>query len=90
MRTLLVLAAATGFLAGCAIHPSQVDERFGSSVMNARAAQALDPGAAARARPQSLDGAAAVAAVDSYRKSFEAPPAPVNIFNIGIGSSGGR
>jgi hypothetical protein len=89
MRTLPLIAAAASLslAAGCAVYPSQVDSRFGASVMNARASQVVDPAAAARARAQSLDGVAAVAAADAYKKSFETPPAPVNVFNIGIGNN---
>jgi ABC-type glycerol-3-phosphate transport system substrate-binding protein len=31
------------------------------------------------------DGQAAKAAVDRYQKSFEVPPLPTNVFNIGVG-----
>ena len=86
MRTLLLLAAAAGLSAGCALYPSQVDGQFGASLMNARAAQVVTPGAAARQRTQSIDATVAVSAVDAYRKSFDTPPPPTNVFNIGLGA----
>lgn len=90
MRTLSFLAVAA-LMAGCAYPPSAVDANFGAAVTGARAQQVVDPDAPSRARaPASTDGQASKAAVDRYQKSFEAPPAPVNVLNIGIGSSSGQ
>lgn len=87
MRTPILLALAAAALAACAFYPSSVDERFGSAVMGARAQQTVDPGAAARRGPPAgIDGQAAKASVERYEKSFEVPPPPVNVLNIGIGS----
>lgn len=87
MRVLLVLAAAA-LAAGCATQPSAVDANFGRAVTGARASQVVDPGAPSRPRPPIVsDGQAAKSAIDRYQKSFDAPPAPVNVLNIGIGSS---
>jgi hypothetical protein len=90
MRTVIALAAAA-LVTGCAAYyPSAVDERFGAALMAARASQVADPAAAARARAvPTLDGMAADSAVERYQKSFDLPPPPTNVFNIGIGTSGG-
>ncbi|HET8746396.1 MAG TPA: hypothetical protein VFM98_12380 [Ramlibacter sp.] len=92
MRTLIYLALAGAALAGCAQAPTRVDASFGSAVLRARAAQAVDPDAPLRARgPMHLDGPAAKSAIEQYEKSFEAPTLPPAILNIGVGSgaSGG-
>lgn len=89
MRVLvsLVLAAAA---AGCAVQPTAVDARFGQAVTGARAAQVIDPDAPSRSRPAPRsDGQAAKSSIDRYQKSFDAPPSPVNVLNIGIGNSAG-
>jgi hypothetical protein len=88
MRVLisLVLAAALS-AAGCSAPRTAVDNRFGQALTNARAAQVVDPDAPSRARAPALtDGQASKSAIDRYQKSFDAPPAPVNVLNIGIGS----
>lgn len=87
LLTLLVAAAS-----GCSTSPTLVDENFGQAVLRARAQQVVDPDAPSRRRePLGIDGQAAKAAVDRYEKSFENPPAPINVLNIGIGTgtSGG-
>lgn len=89
MRTPLLLLAAAA-LTGCAWQASNVDQRFGSAVMTACARQVVDPAAAAKRRgPVDMDAVAANSAVDNYEKSFCAPPAPGNVFNIGIGAGTG-
>lgn len=88
MRVLIILGLAAALSAGCAVQPTAVDAQFGQAVTGARAAQVIDPDAPSRGRPQlKADGQSAKSAIDRYQKSFDAPPAPVNVLNIGIGSS---
>lgn len=83
-KTLALLAALA--LAGCAIYPSGVDQNFGASVKSATALQVVNPGARAAGGPLALDGQAAKFAIDRYNHSFEQPPTPQNVLNIGIGT----
>ena len=90
MKPSIPLAAlAAALCAGCACQPLNVDQRFGSAVLGAKSAQVADPAAAAR-RPGAggADGKALAASVERYEKSFEVPPPPVNVLNIGVGSGG--
>jgi hypothetical protein len=89
MKThILLFAAAT--LAACGTTPRNLDAQMGDSVRIVKAQQTLNPAASADPRPvTALDGSAADAIVDRYRKSFAAPPPPTNVFNIGV-SSGGK
>lgn len=90
MRTLSLLALAAAVSAGCVAYPSKVDDNFGQAVMRARAQQVIDPDAPMRQRPPAVtDGQAAKSSIDRYQKSFDVPPPPVNVLNIGIGSGGG-
>ena len=91
MRVLIPFAlAAVLSAAGCAAPTTAVDSHFGQALTNARAAQVVDPDAPSRARPPArTDGQASKSSIDRYQKSFDAPPAPVNVLNIGIGSGSG-
>lgn len=81
----LVCVAA---LSGCAEVTPAWDQRFGETVNIARAQQTIDPDASRNSdRVAGLDGQSAKAAIDRYHQSFQTPPAPINVFNIGIGSS---
>ncbi len=87
MRTLSLLAIAVVFSTGCTSSPTTVDANFGQAVRRAQAQQTLDPDAPSRPRrPAGADGQAAKSSIDRYQKSFDAPPPPVNVLNIGIGS----
>lgn len=90
MRVLTLVGVASALLAGCAAPPTAVDAQFGRALTGARAAQVIDPDAPVRARaaPRS-DGQAAKSAIDRYQKSFDSPPPPVNVLNIGVGSGSG-
>jgi hypothetical protein len=83
-------AAVVVILGGCSATPV-LDSKFGSSVSGAMADQILDPNPSRLADPVvGLDGIAAANAITRYHKSFTAPPAPANVFAIGVsGSSGG-
>ncbi len=49
--------------------------------------QSVNPQAALQARPLALGhGAIAKATIDRYQKSFESPPPPINVLNIGVGT----
>lgn len=63
--------------AGCTAYPSG-EEQPGTLVRAAFARQAAVP-----ASPQVADGMAARASVDRYQRTFEAPPPPVTVLNIG-------
>lgn len=78
-------------LAACSTQsPTEIDRNFGQAVRNARAAQTLDPSAAGRAHQPTTSGAIAKASMDRYQKSYETPPPPVNVLNIGVGTSSGH
>jgi hypothetical protein len=78
-------------LAACSTPPpTELDRNFGQAVRNARVAQTLNPSATGRAHPPPTSGAIAKASMDRYQKSFETPPPPVNVLNIGVGTSSGN
>ncbi len=83
-------------VAGCAENRYREEEGFGDAVRAAKARQIINPDASrSTARPDGMDGHSAKATIDRYEKSFETPPAPVNVFTIGVGSgsaggAGGR
>ncbi len=84
----LVLLAMLG---GCAVSPTpNYDARFGDAVRSARQQMTLNPNAGATAGPVvGMDGRAGRETVIRYQDSFKAPPAVVNVINIGgaVGSS---
>jgi len=74
-------------LQGCMHYPSAVDAQFGSAVKQAVTDQSVHPASQTAVRPPALtDGQAAKSAVDRYQKSFDVPPLPTNVFNIGVGA----
>ncbi len=87
-RTLLLLPALA--IAGCSmLYATDAGENFGVTVKGATAAQIANPGPARTAAvPLAIDGEVAKNAVDNYYTSYETPPAPVNVFNIGVGTIG--
>jgi hypothetical protein len=79
-----------GMLTGCASNTPRLDANFGEAVETIKAQQTLNPDAPRNTDPVAgLDGVAANGAMDRYNDSFKQPPAPVNVFNIGIGSGAG-
>lgn len=85
-KTLLLVPALA--IAACATYPSGVEERFGASVKSATVLQTARPAATRPAGPPlALDGEAAKFAMDGYYRSFERPPVPTNVLNIGVGTS---
>ena len=80
--TLLALVS----LCGCTTTPA-LDAKFGSTVIAAVTAQAIDPAAPSHAGPVvGLDGVAAANAVSRYHKSFVTQQPPPSVFAIGIAS----
>ena len=74
-------------LNGCANYPSALDENFGSAVRQAISVQTANPDASQVVRPPAQTEAQSVkSSIDRYQKSFEVPPLPTNVFNIGVGS----
>ena len=85
-RILLTLPALA--LAGCSMfYTADPGPDFGVAVKGSAAAQVVNPGPAQRtASPLALDGESAAMLMDNYYASFQKPPAPVNVFNIGVGT----
>jgi hypothetical protein len=75
---------------GCATDPYGVQPALGKSVRDAMAQQTLNPDSARqRYDPSGTDGVILKSAIDRYQTSYEVPPPPVNVMNIGLGSSSG-
>lgn len=77
--------------AACAPVAPQLDSRFGSSVRNLMAQQALPSMPASAADDAGMDGAAARGALSRYRQSFQsvapAPSPPVFFNSVGGGNA---
>lgn len=77
--------------AACAPVAPQLDSRFGSSVRNLMAQQALPAMPAGTADDAGMDGAAARGALSRYRQSFQsvapAPSPPVFFNSVGGGNA---
>lgn len=83
---LIALASSAFALAGCATTTPETDARFGEATMTLKASQSIDPAAAltnANKSTNGMPGQAASNGIDRYYKSFSAPPAPMNIINVG-------
>lgn len=90
IKLMLVALGASVVLVGCVEPAPVLDSKFGNAVNAAKAQQTLNPDASMNKTPVvGLDGKAADAVVDKYHTSFEAPPAAVNTFTIGVGSGSG-
>ena len=92
IRNLMVLAAlSVCLLAACTPLTPHLDSHFGDAVNIAKAQQIINPDAAKNTDPVSgVDGQAGQAAMDSYNRTFKAPP-PTTISNtINIGGGGGK
>ncbi len=84
---LIALSGAT--LAGCAQTSPHWDQNFGQAQRMMMAQQVLNPEAGMKEVPNSMDGGASRETVIRYRSTFKEPPAPQNVFTIGVGSGGG-
>ena len=90
-RSLFLIGfAALLFIAvGCAA-PNRLEKDFGNSVNQAKSNQILNPEAGQNIEPVSgLDGEAAQAILEKYRKDFEKPPAPLP-YTLTIGTGGNK
>jgi hypothetical protein len=88
LKTALASLMASAGLIACAPTTPHLDTRFGDAVNTAKAQQTINPDASLNTDPVAgLDGQAANAVIDRYHKSYEKPPAPVDVFTIGVGSS---
>ncbi|MFM0209113.1 hypothetical protein PQQ96_17050 [Paraburkholderia sediminicola] len=84
---MLTLGAALG---GCMTSTPVWDAHFGEAARTASQMQIIDPHAAEHSpSTPGVDGKAAVAAQDTYDKSFQQPVTSPNAFVIGIGSGSG-
>lgn len=87
------LSATLGFsilfaIGGCASITPNFDANFGKSLVAIREAQTRNPAASIANKDKSIDGIEGRVARESiqrYHQSFVEPPAPVNVFNIGVG-----
>jgi hypothetical protein len=88
-RLLMSSVTALVLTTGCVSISPSFDDQFGQTVPTLRAQQIANPHAAIENQERAvtgMDGRAAREAVDRYYKSFREPPAPTNVFTIGIGS----
>jgi len=70
---ILITTLAIFLISACA-QPSRVDKNYGRSVKEAWLNQILDPGGEKNLEPVTgLDGEAAQASIEKYRKAFERP-----------------
>ncbi len=75
---------------GCANAPYADAPQWGEAVRHAVKAQTVNPGPVAKnLPPPTTDGAAMKSSIDRYQSAFDKPPVPVNVMNIGLGSSVG-
>ena len=89
VRRIATEATALILITGCVSISPSFDDQFGQTVPTLRAQQIANPQAAIENQDRAvtgMDGRAAREAVDRYYKSFSEPPAPTNVFTIGIGS----
>ncbi len=86
LASLMLLSGA--ILTGCAPTTPHWDQHFGEAQRMMMAQQVIDHDAGLRERPTSMDGNASRESVVRYRSSFKEPPAPQNVFTIGVGSGG--
>jgi len=91
MRIISIMVAwisVVMFFGGCA--PSRVEMDFGASYNLSKYNQILNPDAGKNLKPvEGLDGMAANAVVDKYRKDFE-KPAPEQTFTFSVGSGASK
>ncbi len=89
LRSLSILGLSLA-LAACDSPPTMVDQHFGMAVQRAQAQQTVQshnsPAHQHTASVPDTDGASALSAMTRYQLSFQTPPAPAPIFNIGLGA----
>ena len=86
-RVCAIACSVTGLVAGCAEQPTAVDRDFGQATRRVQIEQSIHPHDIPPAYPPLVaDAVSGKAAIERYYKSFETPPPPGNIFNIGVGT----
>lgn len=84
---MIAIIGLLGILTSC-VGPSRLEMDYGTSAKLAKYNQILNPEAEKNLEPVTgLDGAAAKANVEKYRKGFEKPQAPPT-YTLSIGSIG--
>lgn len=74
-------------LAGCAEQPTAVDRQFGQSIRRVQTEQSIHPHDVPPAYPPLVsDAVSGKSAIERYYKSFDLPPTPGNVLNIGVGT----
>ena len=77
-------------ITGCANDAYMTAPNFGRAVRKAVSAQTLNQDAGKQQTFKAgADGVIMKSAVDRYQSTYELPPPPVNVFNIGVGGSAG-
>ena len=93
-RSLILACSATiCLLSACKTFQTTpaLDQSHGQALAALKAQQTFNPAAALQNGDRSVgsvEASAVTPAVDRYYKSFAVPPPPVNIINIGVGTSG--
>lgn len=81
------LCSVTWLMFGCAEQPTAVDRHFGQSVRRTQVEQSVHPHDVPPAYPPLVaDAVSGKAAIERYYKSYESPPPPGNVLNIGVGT----
>ncbi len=86
----MMAAGSCVALGACAPTSPRLDSSFGESTRTTLAQQTLNPDAAQKQVPESVDGAAARQGVERYRATFREPPQAGDAYTIGLGSGRGR
>lgn len=88
-KSLVLAALFPLFLLACTPLTPHLDSHFGEAVNIVKAQQIINPDAARNPDPVSgVDGKSGQAAIDSYNKSFKAPPKTTISNTVNVGSSG--
>ena len=74
-------------LTGCADQPTLIDRQFGTSTHEIKVQQSVHPyGRDTAYPPMASEGVIGKSAIDRYHRSYELPPPPTNVYNIGVGT----
>ena len=87
---LLPAALALGLLSACVNESPLLDAHWSQSLTQARVRQTAYPSASATERgPIETDGNIARLGIERMHQSYENPPPPVNVHNLGMGTPTG-
>ena len=87
---LYVAGLLSVLLTACASESPVLDAHWGHSLSQAQARQSAYPGPRqATAKQIETDAVTSSLGIVRYQKSFETPPPPVNVLNLGVGTPGG-